>query len=1211
MAKNENTDKKTRELDDAQKKAVSVDINSVVSAGAGSGKTTVLAERFSDLLVTNKDCKVEQILTLTFTKKATVEMNARIYKRLSEVCKDKAKDFYKANIKTIDSYCSQVAKLGCNSYGISPDFSLDDDEINQKVYDLALQFLLKYRDDPVFAQTSSGKQYDKIAQELLVDYANKYTDIVHDIDWERYFDIQLQYIKRAWSECHDNICKLTGEINELLSHMGVSKLKYLVTLIEKYTKIDEINISQINFDEYESEERSKFINAVYEFAYVNQNTGTNHDFDSVKQVHKMCRPLADALMQIENYIYGQQFVKKLIPYLKEFKVIVDDYKRTSGLLTYSDVSSLAVDILSNNPEIRKVEKEKYKFIMIDEFQDNNEVQKNLLFMLAEKPERMEKGIPDVSQLEIKKLFFVGDEKQSIYRFRGAEVSVFRGLAKDFAKGFLELKVNYRSHQALIAAFNTIFGGYMYPPDRSEGDNPSNGSVFYTTDDVRNELKNGLIIPSYEAVYSKVDISKSAQEEVDECVAETIAGKQPEIYSPRVTLAMINTKTDDASYEDEQDDEGSETSEYLSADESEAVWVTNKISELLEQGYVENDIAILFRAVSNQSYYEKHLLKKGISYKTEAVKDFFADGPVNDIISYLNLIAFKTDSYSFANLLHSSFVNLSFEEIEILMSNFDMNAELFSQDASGFLSKESLERYIYAQQFYIKAVEISQNETLAKLISFLWYEAGYRYETLLNKRNFMYNSDYDRIFELARKADVDGLGLSEFIDSLSQYKDEKLEGLNMPLEYSDGVNLLTIHKSKGLEYPVVFVVGCGNKTNSDKNGSLLYYSDNYGLTVNTPKSPACKKKNNFFYEINKELNKSMESAEYRRLIYVAITRAEQKVFISGKYNFDKWIPNPNEKSQSDKVMFNKGEQKPSVQPFIDILRPSLVNYLNKDMEIPSELIDRCPFVFEEISYVNKEEGYLLDTSKKKIIETFSPLFEKAEVIQKEVLQSPYAKPSQLYDEDDETYKTGSTVITVDKSIPYSEIDQLVKDSISSDKNEPDFAYNNFGTIAHSYLECAIKKVEPKMLNREIVGLHGNEKKIDVVDKTCRDMNDKFLNSDLGKLLLKTVEQNKFYKSEYTFKSIGGGKIINGQIDLVFENPNEEGYIVVDYKTNRKIEPENYYTQLACYKDAVSKMTGTSKDKIKCFLYYLRYAETRDITAECDEINLEELFIKSYN
>lgn len=1210
-------EKKERKLDDNQEKAVHVENNSVISAGAGSGKTTVLAERFSDILARDKDCKVEQILTLTFTKKATVEMNDRIYKQLAKVCPDKAKDFYKANIKTIDSYCSQVAKLGCNYYGISPDFTQDDETVLQKSNDMALKYLLQHRDDDVFSMVSGGKPYDSMAQELFVDFANEHNSIISDVEWERDIERQKAFVQSEWVECADRVISAFNAIINLFNFANERKPgKYEMNFREVIPMMQNLVVPPVNFSESVSEARNEFLKKVNTVSKLPKYNTTKDFIIEAKQIHDKLKADVDVLNQLENYIYGHQFVKRLVPYLNEYKTMVDDFKRTSGLLTFKDVAALALDILKNHPDIRQIEKEKYKYIMIDEFQDNNEVQKNLLFMLSEKLKQHEKGFPSVENLELKKLFFVGDEKQSIYRFRGAEVSVFRGLASDFKNDFHELKVNYRSHQALIAAFNSIFGGYSYPPQKDEEKNPPFGSVFYTWDDVIQKGIKGEEIPSYEAVYNKVDISEKAAEEVKKCLAETPSGELPEIYKPRVTIAMINSECDD---EEDRNENGISTEgesvniskEYLDAAESEAVWVINKIEELLKQGVKESDIAILFRSVSDQSYYEKLLLKKGIAYTTESVKDFYADGPVNDIISYLNLITYKSDCYSFTNVLHSPFVNLTFDEIEIILSNLDLTKELFTQNVSGLLSEESLKRYEYARDFYLKAVEKSQTESLSSLISLLWYESGYRYETMLNKRKFMHNSDYDRLFELARQSDVKGLELAEFIDCLSAYKENKLEGLNMPFEYAEGVNLLTIHKSKGLEYPVVFVVGCGNKTSSDRNDTLLYKSDEFGITVNTQKSPCVKDKSNFFYEVSKELNTQMQSAEYRRLIYVAITRAEKYVYLSGKYNFTKWIPDPKERTQSDKVKFNKGAEKPCIQPFFDILRPCLLNYITVGMKIKPELVNNCPFVFEEISYAKREDVYIKDVAKEKVINTFSALYENAQIINKEVIASPYTSPSKLHEGDEEFYTPGVSKIVVDKNIPYSEIDELVKDSVSSDKNSPDFAYNNFGTIAHHYLECAVKNETPQMLNREIVGLHGNEKKIAKVDEICREMAEKFMASEIGQKLSESMQKSKFYQSEYDFRSKVNDKIINGQIDLVFENPDDDCYTIVDYKTNREIKPELYYQQLACYRDAVAKMLCVPESKIRCVLYYLRYAESRDITAECDKINLEDLIITTYN
>ena len=168
MSKLENKEEKKEELDRAQQGAVDIRINAVVSAGAGSGKTKVLSKRFTDLLLKDKTCKVEQILTLTFTKKATVEMTGRIYGELSKTCPDKAKDFYKANIKTLDSYCSMVARQGSRFYGISPDFTIDDELIKRKINSLALPFILKNRDNAAIKALVATKDFAEIASQLFV-----------------------------------------------------------------------------------------------------------------------------------------------------------------------------------------------------------------------------------------------------------------------------------------------------------------------------------------------------------------------------------------------------------------------------------------------------------------------------------------------------------------------------------------------------------------------------------------------------------------------------------------------------------------------------------------------------------------------------------------------------------------------------------------------------------------------------------------------------------------------------------------------------------------------------------------------------------------------------------------------------------------------------------------------------------------------------------
>lgn len=1156
--------------DKAQKSAIDININAVVSAGAGSGKTRVLAKRFTDLLLRDKTCKVDQILTLTFTKKATVEMNSRIYDELSKADPEKAKDFYKANIKTFDSYCSQVARLGCHFYGVSPDFVIDEQGVIDRVESLALPFALKHRDNKAVKALVSTKNFDIIAKQLFSLTVLENSTIAEKIDFNRMLQEQYKIILDTWNKtckallnCFD---RLKSEVENYSGNRSTKYISSLVSLLEENPG----EVPAVNFDEPVSEERNNFIFIFNRFISLKKSSGSG-TIELIKEIHEEIRNNVDVLHQLENYIYGTQFVNELIPLLEEFQNLVNDTKRSCGMLTYDDASSLALRILIDHPEIRNVEKEKYRYIMIDEFQDNNSMQRDLLFLLAEKKDRKEKSIPQVNELEKDKLFFVGDEKQSIYIFRGAEVSVFRGLAKAFPEGNLELKTNYRSHPALIAAFNSIFGGLSYPPNlKNKTITPC---VFYTQKDEKDFSERNETIPDYEAVYHNVEIPQS---KIDDLSKEN----PDEIFIPRVHFALYDK---DQKLEDNYED----------PDKAECYWVVNKIKELLEgvdgKKYEPGQIAILFRSYALLPIYEKILLNEGVPYVAEVVKGFFSDGPVNDIMSFLRLAAYPEDRLSFANILRSPFANLSNQEIQsVLCLNTDCDF-LFDFDASNCLTGKSLEHYNNCQSVFYSICDLLKSESLAKVISYLWYETGYRYETLWNQNVYMYSSSYDRLFELARQADFDNTGLSDFVDSVDNYQSEsiKLDGMEIPLESSDGIKIMSIHKSKGLEFPVVFICGTGHRGQSDSNSEVSFSSKEYGITINTPASPLSLKAGNFFYDKQVNIAKRKACAELRRLTYVALTRAESRLFITGACKFSEL---------GIKNYSPSGDSVPAT--ILDVLTPSLCYY--KNCENPED----SPFTFEEIPPKEKDENGKHLFSRRQIKEKFKSKYSDAEIIQAEEPLSIYVSPSKLQEKDDETFEAGKTKILVDRKMPYYEIDELVKGSVTTDKNEPEFNYNNFGTIAHAYMEWAIKNEPVQILNREIIGLHGSEKKYSILDRCCRQMQSQFLTSATGKAVLDSLINEKFVKCEYSFKSKVAGKIINGQIDLLFENRDGSGYTIVDYKTNREMIASKYYNQLACYRDAVSKMFGVEKEKVKCILFYLRYGTEEDITDECNNVNLEK-------
>lgn len=1186
-------EKGTTSPDKAQQGAIDININAVVSAGAGSGKTRVLAKRFTDLLLRDKSCKVDQILTLTFTKKATVEMNSRIYDELSKADPEKAKDFYKANIKTLDSYCSQVARLGCHYYGVSPDFTIDDVLIREKIESMALPFTLKYRDNEGIKALVETKGFATIASQLFAQPILENSTIAEKIDFNKTLKAQYKVVQEEWKK----VCvKLLASYEELKkayeAFTGNRNTVYIKGLTE-ILKEEPDEIPELNFDEPVSERRNSFLK--YFMAISSLSKGKGNGLDEIKEAHEAIRTLVKLINPLENYVYGIQYVNKLIPLFEEFQEMVNETKRSTGMLTYSDASSLALRILIDHPEIRNIEKEKYRYIMIDEFQDNNSMQRDLLFLLAENKNRTEKSVPNPEELEKDKLFFVGDEKQSIYKFRGADVSVFRGLAKDFEKGNRELKTNYRSQPALIAAFNTIFGGLNFPP--AENDDELHPCVFYTEQDAEFKKSAGEEIPDYEAVYHNVEIPLSKLKDVPE-------KEKKSIFNQRVHFALFDKD------EEIPDD-------YEDADKSECYWVSDKIKELLDGKYdgikyKPDEIAILFRSYSLLPVYEKVLLQQGIPYVSEIVKGFFNDGPVNDIMSFLRLTAYPEDKLSYANVLRSPFANLSNEEIKGILAVNNEEARLFNFDPDKCLCPESLARYKNCQNVYSTLLSLVKKETIARIISYLWYETGYRYETVWNKSVYMYASDYDRLFELARQADLENTGISEFVDSVDslQSENEKLDGMEIPLESAQGVRIMSIHKSKGLEFKVVFICGTGHKGANDSNSQVTYSSKEFGITINTPANPLSENKENYFYTRQKELSDKMTCAELRRVTYVALTRAENRLFITGGIKFS---------SLKKHDYTPEGDAKPV--RILEVLLPVLTQYVVSPVEeaeaegkpsdgldtaysIPKKLQSKCPFTFEKIEPRQIEKDDVFVSNRGSVKQNYKEKYETASVIEKQEPDSIYVSPSHLHDEDDETYSPEKTEISVDKKIPYSQIDELVVQSIPAKGHEPEFSYTNFGTIAHAYMEWAIKNEEVQVLNREIVGLHGNEKSLAVLDDVCRKMQKEFMNTETGAEVRKTISQNKFYKSEYSFKSLVAGKIINGQIDLVYENADGSGFTIVDYKTNREVKPELYYTQLACYRNAISCMIGVDDSKVRCKLYYLRYAKEVDITEKCNEVDLEK-------
>ncbi|WP_407428458.1 UvrD-helicase domain-containing protein [Treponema sp.] len=1297
-------------LNDEQLKAVKETKNVVVSAGAGSGKTTVLASRYA-YLVEAKNVPCEKILTLTFTKKAANEMKERIFnglkfhqqakdikgkKDLGEnflnlgIIKERARkaveNFDKTHIQTLDSYFSEIAKKGAHFYGINPNFTLDDDKVNSKIQSEAIKYVLENLEKEEIRQTAQIFKIQNVAKELFAAAVLKYSTVLTPVD----FAFSLEKQKNVLLKDYDIIVEqFSGELSSFIEEFAFSKSSG-----KTRDKMDEC-ISENGCPEFpaltaeiiENGEASvlfKGLSAASQYfdSYLTQYLRD----DCYKKFKNTALPLLEKLYLIANSVSGFPVQKKIFLHLEKFQSEINRIKRVSGLLTFDDVSRLALATLTDHAEIRAIEKQKFDSIMIDEFQDDNQLQCDVLLILCDQKEKIDGNgkyqIPKLSDIDLTerldthKLFFVGDDKQSIYRFRKADVSVFRNLSSSI-KNSIELKTNYRSSAQLIRSFNTIFGGYDYPEGKKVNENLS--ALFMTKEKFPPKTDGSERIPDFEADYKRVEVPDFRLEGCD--------------FSKKgVTVALYPKKGETAAQGEPAESDG-ESEEDRKEVECEASFVAREIKRLMDETdekgckkYRYSDFALLFRSSTPTAAYENILLEAGIPYSTEVYKGFFSDGPVNDILSLLKLCVYPQDKNAWAKLLRSPFCGLTFAELEKVLVNTENPYKApFSPEMLEAVSSDSelSAKILNLKEIYEDIRFRLSREKLTKTISYIWYELGYRFETKWNKSVEMYSSLYDILFEMARLAEGKTQSLASFIDMVKTYEDTdgKLDGLDVVLEGEDAVQILTVHKSKGLEFKVVFVCAASSPAKGHKTSTA--FSEEYGFLLKTPSWPdyekACSKMSGssevcknaeknagYFFSVCDEQNKTEECAELRRLAYVAFTRAEEKLYIVGTDNgeftdekaaFDKCrqfdIHSPEEKFLVyEKISGKKQELKQcelaykAPSSFYQLMLPLIFESVceeglkNPAIEFVNDLES-----FKNIKIDEEELGTKADYIK--VHDQISPVIE--EKLSPKVYVSPSLLKSEggilpLASDDAPSSATPSAGVSATPQNPgYELINKIVESSVpglkipslsddgeysleSADESEemiPAFSFTDFGTVAHAYMEAKVLERDVRNFTSELLGINekfipgvnmekwsgetNREKKILKIRELCEDMAVRFEKTSLYKEAL----ESEWKKTEYSFRLADSSLskvlaqegteyaeelIVNGQIDLVYKNKagSPYKYTVVDYKTNQKIEPEIYRSQLDCYRRAVSAMTGCKESEIRCVLYYLRFAEEVEIS-----------------
>jgi ATP-dependent helicase/nuclease subunit A len=1134
-------------LDDDQRAAVLSMKNTVVTAGAGSGKTRVLAARYAWLIL-KEYCSVDEILTLTFTNKAANEMYGRIYKTLAEQreypqARRAIDEFHRAQIGTMDSFCARVARAAARRYGVSPEFSTDNSAVLELAREEGLRFVLDKRNDPALRQLLADYKIRDIVEKVFVQGVLNYSSLSGPRSFTGDLARQETEALRVWKELGGRASETVRAMEEELRNIGTHKSAFFAAASSFFSSRPSMPpLPDLGSITENSRRETETLFAYFEdlgsirlpggrvSAELAGLAGLLREFKNEGGLHEKLGALA-------NFLLHRDLSAGIGALLEEFQDIFNRQRRRGGIMGFSDISRLAVDALRDHPDIRGLFKDRSRKIMVDEFQDNNSLQRDLIFLLAEEGAGEERRVPGAEELSPEKMFFVGDEKQSIYRFRGADVSVFRRLSGDLGGG-LSLRRNYRSHPMLIEGFNRIF------PEIFSG--------------------GGDGAPDYEADYRPVLGREALPED---------SGGEARIHFCLLDEGLLSEE------EGEPD-----------AHDLEAVFIARKIRELVESGFRVmkktpegeallplgyGDVAVLQRTYGHQSSLEKQFRHFSVPYKTDRPAGLFTDAPVNDLRAFLRLLVYPEDRIAYGALIRSPFAGLSDIVFSLCMMGEDFPP--FAEELEDRIPPEELDLFRLARERYCRLAAESKTLSVTALISRLWYGEGYRFETLWSSQAQVYGELYDLFFDLAAETDKRGKSLADFLDYLEDVinREEKPDEKDM-VSGEEGVRITSIHKSKGLEFPLVFIARVSGTANYNAGLVLLRCHEEWGPSLKLPGAEELPGEGgNYFHLILKEEERSRAAAELKRLLYVAMTRAESGLYLCG--------------SRKGTAEGKKGKKDPAA--FLDLLEPVISGE------------DRS-FTVEEIPVLSRKELFRL----------YGDRGERVTMEEKAALALPRYKETPLI-EGGETFPL---------SIPASGLHYEAGEGASAGQESaesfggdggpegraPGFDAAGFGTLVHCFLEGMLTGREALIPPRLRAALGEDERQAASVLAQARSMAEGFLGSELGRLCLADHDRISEYPILTLVKAGGREFSVTGQIDLLFRTGNR--IHIVDFKTDRVIDPSRHIGQLALYARAVEDILNTPKrGEVRAWLYYLRapaFRGAREITGKLGKVDIEDMVLR---
>lgn len=1141
-----------------QKQAIETkDCKLLVSAGAGSGKTAVLVQRIIDKVIKDK-IDIDRLLIVTFTNAAASEMRERIqdaiYKKLDEF-PELSKQIVllnKASIMTIDAFCKKVIKDNFFNINIDPNFAVCDstesellklealDEIMEELYEEGNEILDVYSDNKfdenfrnIILKIHSFIQSSPFPNEWLSEKCGMYNTSETDFGktvWGK------ELIKYARNEIAGGIEELENIIEDLQFNKEAEN--YVLTLQDDVFQLKALRLNNITWD--------NFYNEISKIKFITLKRAPKLDEETAEDVKAVRNKVKD---KIQKFLRDEIFISSseeifadihsLYNNLKIISNVVIKFderfkkkKSDKNLIDFSDMEHLCLELLNSNENIAKMYREKYQEILIDEYQDSNLIQEFIM-----------------NKISNGNLFMVGDVKQSIYKFRQARPELFLEkyntypVVEDDSKS-LEQKIllfkNFRSNKNIIDECNFIFQRIM---------SKDVGEIDY--DEVESLKFGAEYYPQLGETAEFHLIEKKLSEDEEISQEDNDIEDKPQLEA-RVVAKRIEELVGNFD-------------------------VYDKKTGLMRKAMYK-DFAILLRATKNYAnYFIEELSVRNIPVFADVNSGYFDRTEVQVIMSLLKIIDNPYQDIPLLAVLRSKIGDFDVNELTQIRL-IDKNCPYF--EAMQKSVSQGNEKVLKFLDKLSEWREKSKHLKLGELIWLLYNETGYYDYVSLMSNGDVRKNNLDALLTKAEKYDSTSFkGLFNFINFIDNIKETTgdLSSSKSIGENDNVVRIMSIHKSKGLEFPIVFLCGTSKKFNTrdERNQVILHQDFGFGADV-------VNLENRITYEsipklaIKQKMREEAKSEEMR-ILYVALTRAREKLIVTSmEQNIDK---------KSD-------EWSRKLTPYLVSTSNSFAEWIGRTI-----FSTKNDWQIQKWSYTNAimlNKDYT-DDSYKTLLENIEKTFNLTEDFEKisnkfewkYSYNSSTKLPSKITVT--ELKRLGDeTLVSEEQTQLSQEVDMQEAPSFIS---ETGTTATMFGTLLHNVMQ----RIDFNDFNIDIV-LNAVEEKY---KKKVRFYLEQFKESDLffeiknSKRIWREMPFNLSMNvgdvySDVKDESKDDKVLIQGVIDLYFEN--EEGDLVlVDYKTD-KLDSEvefvkRYKVQLDYYKKALETLTQKHVSKVIIYSFNL--------------------------